>query len=139
MEISKTFLGTLPGNISLIGKFLSHLTFKIWFQPIQRIFHGKNGPNLPDFRENKFQISRFWCLVQVGSQEYRRIFFLLSYLEYSQIWLNYFCQWLPLWLHHKILKTNPAARYSSQDYFQPSQALQSLVSIQSTISNTIFK
>jgi hypothetical protein len=32
-------------------------TWKIWFRLIQRrIFHGKNGPNLLDFKFKKFQI-----------------------------------------------------------------------------------
>jgi hypothetical protein len=31
----------------------------IGFQPIQKIFHGKNYPNLLDFEELFFQIVRF--------------------------------------------------------------------------------
>jgi hypothetical protein len=46
---------------------------------------------------------------QAGSQESRRIifcfFFLVWYLICSQIWLNYFLGWLPLWLYNKIVKT----------------------------------
>ncbi len=51
--------------------------------------------------------SDFFCKFQIGSQEYRRILylFLLSYLVRSQIWLNLFCGWSALWLHHhKVLK-----------------------------------
>ncbi len=43
--------------------------------------HGKNDPNLPDLEEEK----------KVGNQKYRKIliFFPLSYLICSQIWLNH--------------------------------------------------
>ncbi len=43
------------------GEFFPQiLTWKIWFQPTQRIFHGKNDPNLPDFKQKEFQIPRLW-------------------------------------------------------------------------------
>ncbi len=31
-------------------KYCQISTWKIWFRPIQRILHGKNGPNSPDFQ-----------------------------------------------------------------------------------------
>jgi hypothetical protein len=33
----------------LLAKFHQISTYKIWFQSMQRISHGKNGPNSPDF------------------------------------------------------------------------------------------
>jgi hypothetical protein len=44
-------------------------------------------------------------MVQAGSQQYKRVFFLilkLSYLIYSQIWLNLPMDGRHFWLHHKI-------------------------------------
>ncbi len=38
----------------LLANFRQIPTWKIWFQPIGRIFHEKYGPNLPDFEEKKF-------------------------------------------------------------------------------------
>ncbi len=72
----------------LVANFRQILTWKTWFQPIQRIFHGKKWP----------KCTRVFLSVPVRSHEYRRIllFFVLSYLVHSQIWL-----------HYKILKRNP--------------------------------
>jgi hypothetical protein len=63
-------------------------TWKIRFRSIQRIFMGK-WPNSPDFGKQKTQI--YMKCFSRYSQEYRRIlaFFLLSYLVFSQIRLNY--------------------------------------------------
>jgi len=36
---------------------------------------SKNGPNSPDFKEKKVQMTRFLSSVPVGSQEYIRILF----------------------------------------------------------------
>jgi hypothetical protein len=68
---------------------------------------GKNDLNSPDFKRKKIQIARFGRQVPVGSQEYRKIlvFFLISYLVCSQIWLNHLMDDLLVHLHHKIEKT----------------------------------
>ncbi len=50
------------------------LTWKIWFRPMQRIFHGKKAPNLPDFKEKKSQNCQIFMISSSrDSQEYRRI------------------------------------------------------------------
>jgi hypothetical protein len=82
---------------SSVVNFHQNSTWKIWFWPIQRISHGKNGPNLPDFGEKKGSFPDhqiFFDNFQVSSQENRSIlvffsFFLVSYLVYSQIWLTH--------------------------------------------------
>jgi hypothetical protein len=62
--------------------FYRRILAKIWFQPIGRIFHDKNGPKSLDF-ENKFlPIVRFLLLVLVGSQKYRKIL-IFSYFHIS--------------------------------------------------------
>ncbi len=38
---------------SSVVKFHQNSTRKIWFRPIQRIFDGKTGPNLPHFKKQK--------------------------------------------------------------------------------------
>ncbi len=85
---------------------------KKWFQPIQGFFMGKKKtPKFARFSRFLFlsfpNRQMFYCKFQIASQEYRRILylFLLSYLVHSQIWLNLFCGWSALWLHHhKVLK-----------------------------------
>jgi hypothetical protein len=67
-------------------------TWKIWFQPIGRIFHEKNGLNSPDFEKKILAIARFLLLVPIGSQKYKNNLF-FSYFHIStcgQIWLNRF-------------------------------------------------
>ncbi len=44
---------------SFFVKFCHISTWKVWFWPIQRIFHGKNGPNLPDFKKIKSESPEF--------------------------------------------------------------------------------
>jgi hypothetical protein len=49
--------------------------------------------------------------LQYVAKKYRMIlFFLLSYLVYSQIWLNYFLNYCHH-LHQKILKRNPGLKF----------------------------
>jgi hypothetical protein len=60
-------------SVLFFGEILPIFDLKIWFQPIQRIFHGKNGPNLPDFNFFFPKSSDFYDEVPVGSQAYRRI------------------------------------------------------------------
>jgi hypothetical protein len=87
------------------------------FQPRQNSFdlykdfswENKNPPIRQIFKiflKIFSESSDFYCKFQTGSQEYRRILylFLLSFLVRSQIWLNLFCGWSALWLHHKVLK-----------------------------------
>ncbi len=76
----------------LLANFRQILTWKIWFGPIGRIFHEKNGPSSSDFEKKILPITRFLLLVPVGSQKYRKIF-IFSYFHIStcgQIWLNHF-------------------------------------------------
>jgi len=60
----------------------------IWFQPQLRVLYAKN-----ELEGKGFQIVRFLEEVPIGSQEwiykYPYIFFWLSYLVYSQIWLTF--------------------------------------------------
>ncbi len=76
----------------LLTNFRQIPTWKIWFQPIGRIFHEKNGPNSPDFEKKILPIARFLLLVPIGSQKYKKIL-IFSYFHIStcgQIWLNHF-------------------------------------------------
>jgi hypothetical protein len=41
------------------SEILPKFDLKNMISIVQRIFHGKNGPNLPDFEERKFQIMIF--------------------------------------------------------------------------------
>jgi len=76
----------------LLANFHQIPTWKIWFQPIERIFHERNSPNLPDFEKKILPIARFSLLVPVHSQKCWRIL-IFSYFHIStcgQIWLNHF-------------------------------------------------
>jgi hypothetical protein len=49
------------GNVFCIGEILpKKLIWKIWFLPMQRIFHGKNGTNFPDFEEKNSKLPDFY-------------------------------------------------------------------------------
>ncbi len=65
----------------LLRVFEFRWCWKIWFWPIQRIFHGKKMAQI---------IRILWWVLIIGSQEYKKNsgFSLLSYLACSQIWLN---------------------------------------------------
>ncbi len=75
LGISKTFLGTLQDNISLIGEFPSHFNLKNMISTNTKDFSWEKWHKFARFQRKKFQISRFWCFVQEGSQEYRKNFF----------------------------------------------------------------
>jgi hypothetical protein len=69
--------------------FYRRILAKIWFQPIGRIFHEKNGPNSLDSKNKFLPMVRFLLLVPVGSQKYRKIY-IFSYFHITtcgQIWL----------------------------------------------------
>jgi hypothetical protein len=76
----------------LLANFRQIPTWKIWFWPIGRIFHEKNGSNSPDLGKKILPIARFLFLVPLVSQKYRNIL-IFSYFHIStcdQIWLNHF-------------------------------------------------
>jgi hypothetical protein len=52
--------------VLFIGEILPSFDLKIRFQPIQSIFHGKNGPNSPDFNFFSRKSSDFYDEVPVG-------------------------------------------------------------------------
>ncbi len=65
------YFGNAPPTLGLLSNikhpcvflanFRKNSTSKMWFQPIQRIFQGKNGPNLPNFKKlKKFQLPDFY-------------------------------------------------------------------------------
>jgi hypothetical protein len=54
-------VSVLEAMILLLAKFRQILTWKIWFQPIQRIFHAKEKtPNLSDFEGEKSKPPDFY-------------------------------------------------------------------------------
>lgn len=73
---------TWSAKYELNTKFCQISTWKIWFQPIERIFQGKI-PQIPKIFCNKFQY------VAKNVEDFL-FYFLLSYLVCSPIWLNYF-------------------------------------------------
>ncbi len=98
-------------SVSFLGKFFGQiLTWKIWFQPIQRIFHEKNGPNSPDSKFLKIPNCQSYDNFQKEAKNTKRFpFFLPSYLLCLQILQNHFLDGCPLWLHYKILERNPGS------------------------------
>jgi hypothetical protein len=52
-------LQPLTSSVFLLANFSKNSTWKMWFRPVQRIFHGKNGPNSLNFKKKKIQIARF--------------------------------------------------------------------------------
>jgi hypothetical protein len=80
-----------------VGEILQNFGLKDLI-PIHSIFHGKNGTNLPNFKEKKMPNCQIFM---ISSSRYPRIqkdmvlfcffffFWLLSYLVCSQIWLNH--------------------------------------------------
>jgi hypothetical protein len=109
---------SLQHSVSFTGKFWLNFDLK---NMISTYTKEKNDPNLPDFEDCFFWIARFLWSVPAGRQKYRRIrfVFLLSYLVGNQIWLNYSVNDLPLWLHHKILKRNPAPATLQETHPKP--------------------
>jgi len=80
-QLSSVFLGV---------KFHPISTWKIWFQPIQRIFHENVDPNSANFEVMFFQIANFYDKFNRQPKIFLKyIFFLLSYLVCSQIYLNH--------------------------------------------------
>jgi hypothetical protein len=45
--------------VFFLSEILRNFDFKNMISIVQRILHGKNGPNLLDFEERKFQIMTF--------------------------------------------------------------------------------
>jgi hypothetical protein len=45
--------------VFFLSEILPNFDLENIISTIQRIFHEKNGPNLPDFEERKFQITTF--------------------------------------------------------------------------------
>ncbi len=75
----------------LLVNFCQLLTWKIWFQPIERIFHEKMDPNSADIEFFFFKLPDLYDKFQLDSQNTEQFYFLLlSYLVCYQIWLNYF-------------------------------------------------
>ncbi len=76
-----------------IGQFSSKLDKKsiISHQGFSSGFLMEKWSKFARFQSKEFQITRFLWEVSVGSEEYKRFcIFLLSYLQFSQIWLNHF-------------------------------------------------
>jgi hypothetical protein len=79
-------------------------TWKLWFQHSQRFFCEKIILICQNLKK-KIQIARFLQQVLACSQNIQWFFLLKkSYLVYSQIWLNFICGWLLIWIHYKIVK-----------------------------------
>ncbi len=59
---SHSLLKPLKGLVSVFSwvKFRQISTWKTWFRTIQRIFHEKNGPNSPYFKEKKSNSPYLW-------------------------------------------------------------------------------
>ncbi len=87
---------------------------------MQRIFHGKNGPNSPDFEfffYIFFKLPDFYDKFQHVAQEYRTILFFSFPTFISSMQPNLaklFCEWSTLQLHHKSLKGNLAPTVKAQ-------------------------
>jgi hypothetical protein len=91
---------------------------------MQRISHGKSGPNSRDFEflfYIFFKLPDFYDKFQYVAEEYRTIlfffflfFFLLSYRVCSQIWLNYFMNDQHFGYITKSLKGNLAPTVKAQ-------------------------
>jgi hypothetical protein len=66
-------------------------TLVSWMNHSFRIFNGKNGPNLLDSKANNSKLPDFYEKFQYVAKNIERFcFFLFSYLQFSQIWLNHF-------------------------------------------------
>ncbi len=90
----------------LLVNFCQFLTWKIWFQPILRIFHEKMDPNSADI-EFFFSNCQICMLSSRWQSKYRTILFSSTFIS-SMLWnlAKLFWEWLSLWLHHKILKSS---------------------------------
>lgn len=96
-KIAKVFCFYVPLISQLTsrsyGWSILWVTWKIWFSPIQAIFHGKNGPNSPNFKgkKKKSKLPNFNDKFPAGCKNIERFlyFFFFSYLVCSHNWLNH--------------------------------------------------
>ncbi len=110
---------SLQHSVFFTGKFSLNFDLKNMISTYTKD-HGKNDPNSPDFEDCFHKLPDFKDKFQQVAKNIEGFGFFPTFISSMQPNLaKLFCEWLPLWLHHKILKRNPAPATLQETHPKP--------------------